>query len=543
MNMIEVAEKQDLLNAVFHSTTEGLIVANDKGEITLANTSSLKMFGYEKNEIIGKKMELLVPDHIKDEHIKYREKYFQNPSSRPMGIGLDLYGKKKNGDYFPLEISLSHFRSEGNLMVVAFVADITERKKSEEALKESKKQLEDYSELLEKKVKERTQELEHLNIGLQSQMQERKNAEAALKESQRLYKVIAKNFPNGIINVLDQNLNCIFVEGKELANIKVSPSDLIGKPFMINMPKHRQEAINERLKKVLEGKEVSFENFKSDRYYIIRATPLTKHNGRINQILVVEENVTKLKEAEKEVRESLNKEKELNVLKSRFVAMASHEFRTPLSTILSSASIISRYQREDQQTKRLKHTDRIKSSVQNLTGILNDFLSLEKLESGKIWYEPSMFNLPDFVDEVIEEVGSILKKGQEMIYKHEGTRMVCLDKKLFKNIIINLTSNASKYSPENEDILIHSYTYNSHIQLEVTDNGIGIPEKDQKNLFERFFRAENVTNIGGTGLGLNIVKKYLELMNGSITFASELNKGTTFKIKIPINEENISNRG
>ncbi|HHP7241230.1 MAG TPA: PAS domain S-box protein [Cyclobacteriaceae bacterium] len=541
--MIEVAEKQDLLNAIFHSTTEGLIVADDKGEITLANTSSLKMFGYEKNEIIGKKMELLVPDHIKDEHIKYREKYFQNPSSRPMGIGLDLYGKKKNGDYFPLEISLSHFRNEGNLMVVAFVVDITERKKSEEALKESKKQLEDYSELLEKKVKERTQELEHLNIGLQSQIQERKNAEAALKESQRLYKVIAKNFPNGIINVLDQNLNYIFVEGKELAKIKVSPSDLIGKPFMINMPKHRQEAINEQLKKVLEGKEVSFENFKSDRYYIIRSTPLTKHNGRINQILVVEENITKLKEAEKEVRESLNKEKELNELKSRFVAMASHEFRTPLSTILSSASIISRYQKEDQQTNRLKHINRIKSSVQNLTGILNDFLSLEKLESGKIWYEPSMFNLPEFVDEVIEEVGSILKKGQEMIYKHEGTSMVCLDKKLFKNIIINLTSNASKYSPENEDILIHSYIYNSHIQLEVKDNGIGIPEKDQKNLFERFFRAENVTNIGGTGLGLNIVKKYLELMNGSITFASELDKGTTFKINIPINEENISNRG
>jgi signal transduction histidine kinase len=240
-----------------------------------------------------------------------------------------------------------------------------------------------------------------------------------------------------------------------------------------------------------------------------------------------------LKRAQVNISKALQKEKELNELKSRFVTMASHEFRTPLSTILSSASLISKYVEGEDQTKREKHIDRIKSAVNNLTGILNDFLSLSQLEEGKAQNKPFNFHLQEFTAGVIEEMKTLLKKGQNIIYTHVGsTDEILLDKQLLKNVLINLISNAIKYSSEGKEINVKTELDNKILNLQVQDNGIGIPKEDQQHLFSRFFRANNVTNVQGTGLGLNIVKKYIELLGGEIDFSSELSKGSTFTVKI-----------
>ncbi len=243
-----------------------------------------------------------------------------------------------------------------------------------------------------------------------------------------------------------------------------------------------------------------------------------------------------LAESKQELMRALEKERELNELKSRFVTTASHEFRTPLGTILSSVSLISRYTTTEDDEKRLKHINRIKSSVNNLTEILNDFLSLSKLEEGIVRNQPEQILIDHFSKEIIEELKSMAKENQKINYSHAGKETTMnLDKQLLKNVIINLLSNAIKYSPEGKNVDFKTIYDGNILRITIKDQGIGISDEDKPLLFERFFRANNAGNIQGTGLGLNIVKKYLELMEGSISFDSKLNQGTTFVIEIPTN--------
>ncbi len=247
-----------------------------------------------------------------------------------------------------------------------------------------------------------------------------------------------------------------------------------------------------------------------------------------------------LRKSENDLRLAYEKEKELSELKSRFVSMASHEFRTPLSTILSSADLIEAYKKEDQQTKRERHTNRIKSSVANLTGILNDFLSLSRLEEGKILEQPAAFDLHEFCRDVLDQMQGLLKPDQHI--RHEmliDPPVIILDKRLLKNILFNLLSNAIKYSGPGSAIDCRLARQGDTLVVIIADQGIGIPEEEQQHLFTRFFRARNVENIQGTGLGLNIVKRYVELMGGSITFESKLGLGTTFSVFIPLDKKEV----
>ena len=257
---------------------------------------------------------------------------------------------------------------------------------------------------------------------------------------------------------------------------------------------------------------------------------------------VVEERTRSLKEtvlalqaAKEEVSLSLEKEKELGQLKSRFVSMASHEFRTPLSTIQLSAVLIEKYAAPHENANIVKHIGKVKNAVSNLTSILNDFLSLEKLEAGKVEPQFATFDLVKFAEEIIEEMQMIAKQKQVIVYQHTGTgSTVKLDATLLKNCILNLIGNAIKYSGENTFIEFNSEITDKQLIITIKDDGIGIPESDQKHLFEAFFRAHNTGSIPGTGLGLNIVTRYARLMNGTVKFQSKVNKGTSFTISFPL---------
>ncbi len=257
----------------------------------------------------------------------------------------------------------------------------------------------------------------------------------------------------------------------------------------------------------------------------------------INNTLESEVNVRKttekkLKENEIKLLGALKKEKELNELKSRFVSMASHEFRTPLASILSSAAIIGKYQMEEQQDKREKHISRIKNAVSNLTNILDDFLSLNKIEAHKVTVEAVSFDLVPLIHEVSEDANNLYKSSRVINTTVSGIPYpIVSDKSILRNVVFNLISNALKYSKTPIDIQL-SY-YDSEVKIEIKDYGIGIPTQDQKHIFSRFFRASNVTNIQGTGLGLNIVKGLVNLLEGEISFKSTANEETTFIIIIP----------
>ncbi|SFB84019.1 PAS domain S-box-containing protein [Parapedobacter composti] len=247
--------------------------------------------------------------------------------------------------------------------------------------------------------------------------------------------------------------------------------------------------------------------------------------------------VSELEKAKSEVSLSLEKEKELSQLKSRFVSMASHEFRTPLSAVQLSASLIEKYIEKPDRDNVLKHTGRIKNSVQLLTSILNDFLSLERLEAGKVSVRKEPINLVELAEEIAEEMQLVCKANQHIVYQHTGsTGTFILDGNLLKNCIINLISNAIKYSGENTFIEFNTEINGDTCTVVVKDDGIGIPAGDQKQLFEPFFRAHNTGNIPGTGLGLNIVKRYVTLMGGTVSCQSEQDKGTIFTLVFRDNE-------
>lgn len=385
--------------ALFEHSSIGIIISNQDGEIERSNLYALKMFGYEGDELNGKKIEVLIPPHLKDRHIIYRRMYNENPQPRTMGSNLNLLAVKKNGDQFPVEISLSYFEGGDYRRIVSFVNDITSRKKSEMELKK-------LTEELESKVEERTQELSN-----------------ALKQ----------------LNVINEGM-----------------------------------------------------------------------------------------------RNTLEREQELSELKSRFVSMASHEFRTPLAGILTSVSLISSYSKPEDEHKREKHIQTIKKSVKSLTSILNDFLSLDKLNEGKINSSPTEFCLSELAEEIAEEFRIVSEKEQQIELIQKSTIKMFQDREMLRNIFVNLVSNAVKYSPEKATIKILINQEGKNAVIEFVDQGIGIPEADQKHLFELFFRANNVTTIKGTGLGLNIVKRYLKMMGGEISFTSVENQGTTFVVKLPM---------
>ncbi len=395
--------------ALFQYASMAIMVADKEGNIILSNKLALSLFGYTENELMLLKVEDLIPMRFRENHVAHRHKFDANPQNRTMGIGFDLFAKKKNGDEFPVEISLGHYQTEEGRFVIAFIIDITQRKALEKAMQQQQQEMERVNE-----------EIEKLNEDLEQKVEKRTRQ---LKET---------------LEILEQSRD--------------------------------------------------------------------------------------------DLETALSKEKELSDLKTRFVSMASHEFRTPLSTILSSASLVAKYTQADEQNKRDKHIQRIRSAVSNLTDILNEFLSIGRMEEGKIQANFSIFNIKEQVQLVCNEMQSILKPGQQIRIRHEGKQVVNLDLSLLRNVFINLISNALKFSPENSYIDVETEVTEDRISISIRDYGIGISEDDKKHLFERFFRGKNVMNIQGTGLGLHIVSKYVELMNGHIEAQSELEKGTKFII-------------
>jgi PAS domain S-box-containing protein len=248
---------------------------------------------------------------------------------------------------------------------------------------------------------------------------------------------------------------------------------------------------------------------------------------------ILKEALERLEGSQAELSEALDKERQLNEIKSRFVSMASHEFRTPLSTVLSSASLLSKYAGSEEQDKRLRHIDKIKGAVKHLNDLLEDFLSLGKLEEGKIGVSLQAFNLDEVLQDTVDEMKPLAKAAQSIIYRQNPADTIVSDKKLVKYILINLLSNAIKFSDEDALIVVSKELKNGKASITVKDEGIGISPEDQEHLFSSFFRGRNALNIQGTGLGLHIVKRYVDLLQGSISVQSEIGKGTAITFTLP----------
>jgi signal transduction histidine kinase len=403
-----------------------------------------------------------------------------------------------------------------------------------ERIKRLNEQLELSARKQNQKLIDSLTQVETINKDLQIQIQKRKETEQKLIKIQRLYDTVIHNFPDGVIGVLNRDMEYVLIDGKDLKDIELPELGLKGQRALENVYPIFSEDTVSKIKKAFLGEDVSFEVKTANRFYTITAVPLADEHNTINEILCVFKNVTVRKQLEDGLLKALEKEKNLGELKSRFVTMACHEFKTPLATILSSAFLLENYSAEKYEKEKQLHTNRIKRSVNNLTMVLNEFLALETSEGNDVLIQPNTIHIPAYIKELIAEADPVKKQNQVIDYQHSGVEeTVYLDPHPLWSIITNLLSNALKYSKQGNNIFVHSGIENNVLTIVVKDQGIGIPVDEQKYVFEQFYRAGNAMNYNGTGLGLLIVQKNIKLLNGSIGFTSQEGIGTEFTVTIP----------
>src|SRR6266536_1406406 len=396
--------------ALFNHAIICIIITGKDGEIIDFNKLTETQFGFSKEELTGKDIEILIPPEYYSQHIHHRKIFNTHPAPRKMGGGRDLYALRKDGTAFPVEVGLSYFEMNGERYIVVFLIDITVRKQQDRIVEEQKKELERFA-----------NEIKQLNVSLKQKIEDR-------------------------TKMLSQTLEDL-QQSKEALSI------------------------------------------------------------------------------------ALQTEKELGELKSRFTTMALHEFRTPLSAILSSAFLLQKYDGTEAREKKDKHIQRIKNAVADMKNILEVFLSAEKLEEGLIQTKKEILSAHDCFREIentVEELKPLLKSGQRIEVDRTGDKSIVTDSYFLKNIVVNLLSNAIKFSPEGSIITIACSIAETELVIAVRDNGIGIEEEDRRHLCERFFRGKNAANIQGTGLGLHIVARYMELLKGGIEIDSNVNMGSCF---------------
>ncbi len=527
-------QDQELLlkfKSVFQNAIDGIIVIDEYGKMEEVNAAALRLFGYSSKEVLGKNVSMLMPQPHQSQHDGYIHNYKTSQKPKIIGVGREVEGMKKDGSTFPFRLAVSEVKLKDRVLFTGIIHDLTKERKAQN-------ELNTHLETLELQIDRRTEELQTANKQLEAEIRTKENTSAALMESQKLYIAIAENFPNGSISVLDKDLNFLFIEGQGLRDLGFGTNELIGKNYLDILIEDMREVVAQKLSSVFNGIPATFEMDSHQYMFRVRAVPLENESNEIDRILLVESNITQQKNAEKEIYNSLQKEKQLNEMKSKFVSMASHEFRTPLSTILSSASLINKYSDAGKPERISKHTDRIQNNVRNLTMILNDFLSLEKLENNGLQAAHEEFNLIECIQEVKEDM-EMLKKPNQVITLNNNmdSELVSTDRFIVQNVLTNLVSNAIKYSGIEGQITIDVTSENGLLDIRVKDNGIGISKADQEQLFNRFYRASNAGNVQGTGLGLHIVKRYIALLNGELIFESELGKGSVFGISLDLKSE------
>jgi|SRR5579863_189910 len=501
--------------AIFMIDEDGFILSWNKGAEVIK--------GYSADEVIGKHISVFYTDVQNRKNAPYNN---LQAAKRLGRFEEENWRVRKNGTLFWADVVFTAIK-DANGKLVGFgkvTRDMSAKKMVEE-------------------------QIQLLNAKLEDQLKVSQSEIIDYKHALDVSCIVSITDSDGCI--LDANDNFCAIS-------KYSREELVGKDHrLVNSGYHSPEFMTELWDTIQSGKvwHGEFKNKAKDGsfYWVDSAiVPFLDADGKPFKYISIRNDVTKLKAVEEEISKinedldrkikertseltaALEKEKELNELKSRFLSMASHEFRTPLTAILSSVSLLEHYQAADIESKTAKHFGKIKSGVRLLTSILEDFLSLDKLEQGKVESNNTEFNLEKFIGEMLEDIdGMTRKKNQTLSVIYEAQSEICQDKRILQKVLLNLISNASKYSGEGKTIHLHILGSERDIRISVRDEGIGIPADAQKFIFTKYFRANNVVNIQGTGLGLIIVQRYVDLLQGKIYFSSRENEGSTFTIEFP----------
>ncbi|MGQ4647264.1 ATP-binding protein [Lyngbya aestuarii] len=392
--------------------------------------------------------------------------------------------------------------------------------------------------------REMSLKLKATNEQLQHEIVERIQTEAALRYSDWRFRQLAENINQVFWLTSSDKTQMLYVSPAYEAIWGRTSQSLQEQPlsWLDTVHSEDQQLVRDSLEIEMQGK-FSSQEFrivhpeKGIRWLESRAFPIKSDSGKLERIAGIVEDITERKQADLDTRQALEREKELNELKSRFVAMVSHEFRNPLNAISGLTQLLERYSSSWSAEKKQEVFGRIRAGVNKMDNLLDDVLLIGRAEVGKLKFEPVQLELEKLCRELINELQLSTESKHQIEFTYQGSKTAVVDEKLLRQILTNLLSNALKYSPKGSTVECQVNCQASQVTFQIQDQGIGIPEKDKPRLFESFHRAANVGKIPGTGLGLAIVKQCVELHQGEITVESEVGVGTTFRVTLSWGEQ------
>ncbi|HEY9873639.1 MAG TPA: ATP-binding protein [Candidatus Obscuribacterales bacterium] len=513
---------------------EAIAWTGSDGKIQWSNPSFDRLVGRGRFQVLGARLIDLLPLKQNSQHLP--------EAAHPVNIAL-LGQPQATGEYefrqadkiLALEISWAsiQLREQGTSAVLV-IRDITLRKQQDEELRRHREHLQEL-------VEERTASLTAANEQLRREICDRKLAEENLQESEQRFRQLAENIHEVFWLSDPQKFQMLYISpayediwGRKCLSLYEQP-----RSFLDAVHIEDQEILLGILEKQKRGErtEEIYRIIKPDgsvRWIRDRSFPIKDKSGKVYRIAGIAEDITESKQAEAEIRNALEKEKELSELKSRFVSMSSHEFRTPLATILSSSELLEHYGHKLPESEKQELFGQIGTATQRMTQLLDDILAINKAEAGKLEFKPNALDLEYFCRAIVSEIQLSAGSKYTINFVSFGNcSNAIIDEKLLRHILCNLLSNAIKYSPQGGTVDFKLVCQNREAIFKIQDSGIGIPVEDQQRLFESFHRAQNVGNIPGTGLGLSIVRRMVDLHQGQIAVDSQVGVGTTFTITIP----------
>jgi len=487
---LKVMRDAKLLEAKFRdlleSTPDAIVMVNVTGRIVLVNSQAERVFGYDRNELIGTAVEVLLPARFRDAHNLHRSRFFGSPRARTMGAGLELYGVRKSGEEFPVEISLSPLATEEGTMVMSAVRDISDRKKADQKFR-------------------------------------------GLLESAPDAMVIVGR--DGRITLVNSQVERLF--GYERTELLGQPVELlVPTRFRANHPEHRSHFFAApRPRSMGEGLELFGLRKDGSEFPVeISLSPIATEDGML--VAGAIRDATERRRYEQALHEA-------NRLKSEFLANMSHELRTPLNGIIGFSEFLIDQKPGPLNAKQKEYLGDVLNSGRHLLQLINDVLDLSKVESGKMELHPTTFPTELAIDEVCSGLFPLVKDKGITIRREVtvGVRSITLDRRKFMQVLYNLVSNGVKFNDEGGAIrILVDLEEQGSLRLRVCDTGIGIDPADFPKLFVEFQQLDSgaARRFGGTGLGLALTKKIIEFQGGRINVESELGIGTTFSVYLPL---------